>query len=97
MEVAGIGDLRNPLEKVIKMRPKPNSISHPGWLLAIVLILLLHTVLPAQQPTNVDQNDPELRAILSEIEADAETARLKAKIPGNNSLSSSQATMAAWH
>src|SRR5262247_62286 len=51
--------------------------------LAIVLIFLLHTVLPAQQPAIVlDKNDPELRAILTEIEADAESARLKAKIPG---------------
>ena len=30
----------------------------------------------------LDKNDPELRAILAEIEADAEKARLKAKIPG---------------
>lgn len=65
------------------MRPKPNSISHPRWALAIVLVLWLHTVLPAQQLTSaLDKNDPELRAILTEIEADAESARLKAKIPG---------------
>jgi CubicO group peptidase (beta-lactamase class C family) len=67
------------------MRPKPNYISHPRCALAIVLILLLHTVLPARQPASavaLDKNDPELRAILTEIEADAENARLKAKIPG---------------
>ena len=60
-------------------------MAHPRCALAIVLILLLHTVLPAQQATiavAVDKNDPELRAILTEIEADAEKARLKAKIPG---------------
>ena|SRR5687767_6033732 len=58
-------------------------MSHPHCALAIVLILLLHTVLPAQQPaTALDKNDPDLRAILAEIEADAEKARVKAKIPG---------------
>ena len=70
---------------MIKMRPKANYTSHPRWALAIVLVLLLHTVSPAQQPASavaVDKNDPELRAILTEIEADAESARLKAKIPG---------------
>ena len=37
--------------------------------LAIVLIFLLHTVLPAQQPAIVlDKNDPELRAVLTEID-----------------------------
>jgi CubicO group peptidase (beta-lactamase class C family) len=67
------------------MRSKANYMSHARCALAIVLILLLHTVLPAQQATTavaVDKNDPELRAILTEIEADAETARVKAKIPG---------------
>ena len=71
------------------MRPKPNYMSHPRYALAIALIFLLHTALPAQQPPTiwskpvaVDKNDPELRAILTEIEADAEKARVKAKIPG---------------
>jgi len=51
--------------------------------LGIVLILLLHTVLSAQQAAiALDKNDPELRAILTEIEADAEKARVKAKIAG---------------
>ncbi len=64
-------------------------MSHSRCALTIVLIFLFHTALPAQQPPTiwshpvaVDKNDPELRAILTEIEADAETARLKAKIPG---------------
>jgi CubicO group peptidase (beta-lactamase class C family) len=35
-----------------------------------------------QVAATLDKNDPELRAILAEIEADAESARLKAKIPG---------------
>ena len=67
------------------MRRTPNHISHTRCALAIVLMLLLHPVLPAQQlgsAVAVDKNDPELRAILTEIEADAESARLKAKIPG---------------
>lgn len=67
------------------MRRKPNHLSHTRCALAIVLLLLLHPVLPAQQlgsAVAVDKNDPELRAILTEIEADAESARLKAKIPG---------------
>ena len=58
-------------------------MSHPRNALTIVLILVLHTVIPAQQAVTVlDKNDPELRAILTEIEADAEHARVKAKIPG---------------
>ena len=62
---------------------------HPRGALAIVLILLLHTASPAQElppavavTVAVDKNDPELRAILTEIEADAEKIRLKAKVPG---------------
>ena len=40
-------------------------------------------MLPAQQPAIVlDKNDPELRAVLTEIEGDAEKARVKEKIPG---------------
>src|SRR5688500_2487178 len=58
-------------------------MSHPHCALAIVLIFLLHTASPAQQlAVAVDKNDPELRAILTEIEAEADKARLKAKIPG---------------
>ncbi|MGH9904818.1 MAG: serine hydrolase domain-containing protein, partial [Pyrinomonadaceae bacterium] len=61
-------------------------MSHSRCALAIVLIFLLHTTLPAQlypaPAVAVDKSDPELRAILTEIEADAEKARLKAKIPG---------------
>ena len=58
-------------------------MSHPRYALPIVLILLLHTVTPPQQAAiALDKNDPELRAILTEIEADAENARVKAKIPG---------------
>jgi CubicO group peptidase (beta-lactamase class C family) len=58
-------------------------MSHPRFALAIVLILLLQIVVPAQQAAiALDKNDPELRAILTEIEADAEKARVKAKIPG---------------
>jgi len=58
-------------------------MSHSRYALAIVLIFSLHMASPAQQPAIVlDKNDPELRAILTEIEADAESARLKAKIPG---------------
>src|SRR5215510_10554212 len=58
-------------------------MSHSRYALAIVLIFLLHTASPAQQAVPaLDKNDPELRAILTEIEADAENARLKAKIPG---------------
>ena len=40
------------------------------------------TVMAQWVAAPLDKNDPELRAILTEIEADAETARLKAKIPG---------------
>ena len=58
-------------------------MSHARYALAIILSFLLHTVSFAQQvPVVLDKNDPELRAILTEIEADAESARLKAKIPG---------------
>ena len=58
-------------------------MSHPRFALAIVLILLLQIVVPAQQAAiALDKNDPELRAILTEIEADAEKARLKDQIPG---------------
>jgi len=35
-----------------------------------------------QVVATLDKNDPELRALLAEIEADAEKARLKAQIPG---------------
>jgi CubicO group peptidase (beta-lactamase class C family) len=57
-------------------------MSHPRFALAIVLLFLFHTAVPAQLSVALDKNDPELRAILTEIEADAESARLKAKIPG---------------
>ena len=58
-------------------------MSHSRYALTIVLIFLVHTASPAQQAgPALDKNDPELRAILSEIEADAENARVKAKIPG---------------
>jgi CubicO group peptidase (beta-lactamase class C family) len=61
-------------------------MSHSRCALAIVLIFLFHPALPAQYypppAVAVDKNDPELRAILTEIEADTEKARLKAKIPG---------------
>jgi CubicO group peptidase (beta-lactamase class C family) len=57
-------------------------MSHPRFALAIVLLFAFHTAVPAQLSVTLDKNDPELRAILSEIEADAESARLKAKIPG---------------
>lgn len=40
------------------------------------------TVMAQRVAAPLDKNDPELRAILTEIEADAESARLKAKIPG---------------
>jgi CubicO group peptidase (beta-lactamase class C family) len=43
---------------------------------------VFHTAVPAQLSVALDKNDPELRAILTEIEADAEKARLKANIPG---------------
>src|SRR5215471_10179399 len=57
-------------------------MSHPRFALAIVLLFVFHTAVPAQLSVALDKNDPELRAILTEIEADAESARLKAKIPG---------------
>ena len=58
-------------------------MSHPRYALTIVFILLLHIVVPAQQAAiALDKNDPELWAILTEIEADAESARVKAKLPG---------------
>jgi CubicO group peptidase (beta-lactamase class C family) len=58
-------------------------VSRSRFATAVILIFFLTTVSPAQQPAvALDKNDPELRAILSEIEADAESARLKAKIPG---------------
>ena len=57
-------------------------MSHSRCALTIVLIFLFHTALPAQQPPTiwshpvaVDKNNPELRAILTEIEADAEKAQ----------------------
>ena len=40
------------------------------------------TVMAQRVAAPLDKNDPELRAILTEIEADAEKARLKAQIPG---------------
>lgn len=58
-------------------------MSHARYAVTIVLILLLQTAMPAQQVVSaLDKNDPELRAILTEIEADAEKAWLKAKMPG---------------
>ena len=58
-------------------------MSYPRCALAIVLIFLLHTASHAQQAgVALDKNDLELRAILTEIESDAEQARVKAKIPG---------------
>jgi CubicO group peptidase (beta-lactamase class C family) len=57
-------------------------MSHPRFALAIVLLFVFHTAVPAQLSVALDKNDPELRAILTEIEADAETARVQVKIPG---------------
>jgi len=57
-------------------------MSHPRFALAIVLLFLLHTAVFTQLSVALDKNDPELRSVLTEIEADAESARLKAKIPG---------------
>ena len=59
-----------------------NYMSHPRFALAIVLLFLLHTAVFTQLSVALDKNDPELRSVLTEIEADAESARLKAKIPG---------------
>src|SRR6185369_4043207 len=56
---------------------------YPRCALAIILILILHTASYAQQPgVALDKNDPQLLAVLAEIETDAENVRLKAKIPG---------------
>ena len=57
-------------------------MSHPRFALAIVLLFLPHTAVFTQLSVALDKNDPELRSVLTEIEADAESARLKAKIPG---------------
>ncbi len=65
------------------MRPTPNSLSRCRWTLAIALICVPHTTSHAQRLAAVlDKQDPEVRAMLSEIEADAENARVTAKIPG---------------
>jgi CubicO group peptidase (beta-lactamase class C family) len=64
-----------------------NYMSHSRCALTIVFIFLFHTAVPAQYQYPVlpsvalDKNDPELRAILTEIEAEAEKARLEAKYP----------------
>ena len=51
--------------------------------LAIISILLFHPATPAQQRVAaLDRNDPELRAILSEIESDIEKGRIEEKIAG---------------
>jgi CubicO group peptidase (beta-lactamase class C family) len=50
---------------------------------AVISILLVHPVIPAQQAVAaLDRNDPELRAILSEIESDIEKDRIENKIAG---------------
>jgi CubicO group peptidase (beta-lactamase class C family) len=65
------------------MRPKPNHLSGVRCTLAIALSFLIHTPSHAQRlSAALDKNDPALRAILTEIEADAENARVRAKIPG---------------
>ena len=51
--------------------------------LAIISILLFHPATPAQQRVAaLDRNNPELRAILSEIESDIEKGRIEEKIAG---------------
>ena len=60
-------------------------MSHSRFALILVLISLLSEASLAQYglpAVALDKNDPELRAVLTEIEADAEKARVKAKIPG---------------
>ena len=47
-------------------------MSHPRFALAIVLLFLLHTAAFSQLSVALDKNDPELRSVLTEIEADAE-------------------------
>ena len=50
--------------------------------LALFLLCTAQAAVAAQLPVALDKNDPQLRAILTAIEADAEKARLKANIPG---------------
>jgi CubicO group peptidase (beta-lactamase class C family) len=73
----------NAVEQVITMRAKPNSLLRFLCTLAFALIFLFHTTSQAQRlAAPLNRNDSTLRAILTEIEADAERARVNAKIPG---------------
>lgn len=65
------------------MRPKPNNISGVRCALAVALIFLPPAALHGQRlAAPLDKTDPALRAILAQIEADAENARVNARIPG---------------
>lgn len=66
-----------------QMRSRPNHLSLVRCALAIALIFLLRTASHAQRlGAPLDRNDPALLAILTEIGADAEDARVEARIPG---------------
>lgn len=78
---SGMGHQFRRRENAVKKRSRIRSI-----LLAEVIALSClwpsSTVMAQRVAAPLDKNDPELRAILTEIEADAEKARLKAQIPG---------------
>jgi CubicO group peptidase (beta-lactamase class C family) len=53
-----------------------------GGLIAMICLWPSSAAMAQQVVATLDKNDPELRALLAEIEADAEKARQKAQIPG---------------
>src|SRR5262245_19760525 len=51
-------------------------------LMAIICLWPDSAAMAQQVVATLDKDDPELRAILAKIEADAEKARVKAQVPG---------------
>jgi CubicO group peptidase (beta-lactamase class C family) len=69
---------------------KENALNKTSRILSVILSEIIAltclwpglTVIAQQVAAPLDKNEPELRAILTQIETDAENARVKAKIPG---------------
>jgi hypothetical protein len=77
-------------EWATSFRRRENAVKKRSRILSILLAEVIalsclwpsSTVMAQRVAAPLEKNDPELRAILTELEADAEKARVKAKIPG---------------
>src|SRR5262249_20806473 len=69
-------------KKMKRTVPLPVLYVLLAGLIAMICLWPGSAAMAQQVVATLDKNDPELRALLAEIEADAEKSRLKAQIPG---------------